>query len=279
MELQSACPKLLDKPREWAVHVSVPYRVVLFGWWAGHRSVCQGWDPFCSWATSVCNRYDCSYHIHRVVKRSIPFFLSKVGFNICFKSPCWQIQIFTLNRFKNHLITWVVSPLWWGKGTVIRQPCFAGDGGKMSSVSADCCSSFWKLAGRPLHVHCLLHSCCHHLFLESQRASYCPSVLRDTKNSPFPWDTPGNLRQPEAKPRFFFPQTNGVLGLILEFRIRGASCRTHEPLCSPFGLLILFFMDFLPHMGASFPDSISPWSITDSLSFMPPILCGLGFWR
>ena len=50
-------------------------------------------------------------------------------------------------------------------------PSFAEDGGEsglLLSVSADCCSSFWNLAARSLHIQSLPHRCCHYHFVESQ---------------------------------------------------------------------------------------------------------------
>lgn len=117
-------------------------------------------------------------------------------------------------------------------------PSFAGDGGErdlLSSVSADCCFSFLKLAARSFHVHYLSHLCCHHLFVESQRTSYRPCVLRDTKNSPFPSGAPGNLRQPTGQKSGLLSQTYGVSRPSLNSRTRGITSRAHEQLRLPFG--------------------------------------------
>lgn len=112
MELQLAYPKLLNKPRERTTQENVHHHVGLFSQWADHRrSVWQGWPWLCSWVTSVCGRYEHSYHVHRVVERVLGFFFPKVEFNMYFKFSFWQTQIFTLNSLRGIFVSWVVSLL------------------------------------------------------------------------------------------------------------------------------------------------------------------------
>ena len=162
-------------------------------------------------------------------------------------------------------------------------PNFSEDGGEtrvLSAVSADCCSSFWKLAGRPLHVHYLLHPCCHHLFPGITENDPIALLLRATKNSPFPWDVPGNLRQPRGKARVF--SSTNQWGTRSHSGIQDTGCLMQDswtaefPLWSPDSLLCGLSTSY----GSKFACIlISSCSFTDSRHFMPPILCGLGFWR